>query len=435
MKRLQIIAIPFLILILLYGCVSTKPEIATKDKSLQKSSESEIYSKRKENRYSSREMLYVDQPISSIFKGDNHPINSLKKSIQQSIKYLSRIPGTTIFNYGKLKYTATEVIASMQLFQEILDEKDDREIFLSRLDEDFHAFESPANYENGVLFTGYYEPQFHGSLTQSAEYNIPVYHLPDNRHVLELGDFRKSLEDRTIVYRKEEGEVVPYFTRREIMEQGALQGENLEIAWMRDPIDLFIIQVQGSGTLILPSGEKVKIMYEGSNGRPYSSIGKLLIEEGKLTLEEVSLQSIRKYLQDHPEERDRILYHNESYIFFRLETNSEDGPRGNINVPITPLRSIATDSSIFPKGGLAYISTDVPSFDPDLKRIESKPFSHFVLNQDTGGAIRGVDRVDLFWGNGPTAERGAGSMRNFGKIYFLIAKKHLVTIQKEQFSK
>ena len=431
MKRILVITLPLLVLILLYGCVSTKPELGIKDNALQKISEPEIYSKRKENRYSSREMLYVDQPISAIFKGDNHPSASLKNSIQQSIKYLSRIPGTTIFNYGKLKYTATEVIASMELFTDLLNEKDDRDKFLSQLDQQFHAFESPANYKNGVLFTGYYEPQFPGSLQQSAEYNIPVYHLPDSRHVLELGDFRKSLVDRTIVYRKEEGEVLPYFTRREIMEEGALDGEALEIAWMRDPVDLFFIQVQGSGTLILPSGGKVKIMYEGSNGRPYSSIGKLLIEEGKLTLEEVSLQSIRKYLNEYPEERDRILYHNESYIFFRLETNPENGPRGNINVPITALRSVATDSSIFPKGGLAYIATDVPSFDPNLNRIESKPFSHFVLNQDTGGAIRGVDRVDLFWGNGHIAEKSAGSMRNFGKIYFLIAKKHLVTVQNE----
>lgn len=176
---------------------------------------------------------------------------------------------------------------------------------------------------------------------------------------------------------------------------------------------------------MLPSGDQLKVAYDGSNGHRYSSIGKLLVEDGKMVLEDVSMQSIRAYLKENPDSRNEILYQNNSYTFFKASQN-EGGPNGNINVPLTRHRSVASDSSIFPKGALGYIVSEFPAFEDSWDNMVSTPFARFVLNQDTGGAIRGPGRVDLFWGNGALAERSAGTMRSFGKIYFLVAKKESI---------
>jgi len=234
------------------------------------------------------------------------------------------------------------------------------------------------------------------------------------------------LKSNTIVYRLENGEVVPYYSREEIVGKEVLKDQGLEVAWMRDPVDLFFLQVQGSGILVTPTGERIKLGYDGANGQAYNSIGKYLLDQGVMRLEEISMGSIRNYLRDNPKQRDRILFHNPSYVFFKVNPDGTDGPRGNINVPLTPLRSVATDTTQFPKGGLAYLSAEVPEFDPNWKHIGGKRVAHFVMNQDTGGAIRGPARADLFWGNGDLAENSAGAMRNFGKLYFLVAKKEVL---------
>ncbi|PCI27188.1 MAG: transglycosylase [SAR324 cluster bacterium] len=371
---------------------------------------------------SSEQMVLVDQPFTDFFKGDDLSEKTLHDAIGQSLVYLNRIPASRTFNYGKLKYTAEELILSFKLFQELLAQSNDKEQFIRQLEEKFYLFQSASNPGDQVLYTGYYEPIFQGSLTPSAEYNVAVYRKPSDLEVLQLGEFRKSLKNRTIVFRNQAGQVVPYFSRRQIMADKILAERNLEIAWMKDPVDLFFLQVQGSGILALPDGRRIKLSYNGANGHNYSSIGKLLLDEGKMELEEISMGSIRQYMVDHPQERDRILYHNQSYTFFGLGEAGK-APRGNINVPLTPLRSVATDASIFPKSGLAYIVTEVPIFDSQGQANGKKAISRFVLNQDTGGAIKGTGRVDLFWGNGEIAEKSAGSLRSFGRIYFLVAKK------------
>ena len=313
----------------------------------------------------------------------------------------------------------------MNLFKYLLRSYQSDQQFINKLEDYFFLFESVSNENNGVLFTGYYEPIFKGNLKQTKEFNIPVYGRPDDLMILRLGNFRRSLKERTIIARLEKNNVVPYYTRKEIMHEKVLRGRKLEIAWMKDPLDLFFLQIQGSGILELPDGSRVKLSYNGANGRNYSSIGKLLLENGKMALKEISMDGIRRYLVNHPEERDQTLYHNASYTFLKLEDKTE-APRGNINVPLTPSRSIASDAFIFPKAALGFIKTEVPIFDAEWKIVEMKPISRFVVNQDTGGAIRGPGRVDLFWGNGKRAEKSAGMMRSFGKVYFLIAKKNVL---------
>jgi membrane-bound lytic murein transglycosylase A len=376
--------------------------------------------------YSSSTMILVNRPYSEIIKGDDLPRDSLMRAIEQSKRYLSRVPFDTRFTYGNLVYSATEMDASLTLFRELLLRDNDYHRMIADLEEQFYLFASAANEGDQVLVTGYYEPVFEGSLSYSPEYPIPVYRLPPDLQVLQLGRFRDSLKDRTIVFRLDNDRILPYYTREEIMEYKVLAGRDLEIAWMKDPVDLFFMQIQGSGTLRLPDGERVRLSYAGANGQPYLSIGRLLVAESRLTLEETSMQTIRHYLTTYPDDVKRVLYHNRSYVFFALEPIDEH-PRGNLNVPLTPLRSIATDSLLFPKAGIAYLSADYPVFDEQWQQQGTQPFTRFVITQDTGGAIKGPGRVDLFWGHGRLAEESAGAQRSHGRLYFLVAKKEWLT--------
>ncbi|MCP4230942.1 MAG: murein transglycosylase, partial [bacterium] len=196
--------------------------------------------------------------------------------------------------------------------------------------------------------------------------------------------------------------------------------KDLEMVWIDNPVDVFFLQIQGSGIVYLDNGEKVRVNYAESNGHPYRAIGRLLLDKGVLTRENVSMQSIRKYLADHPGEMEEIFNYNPSYVFFR---EVAEGPVGSLGVPVTPYRSIATDRNLFPRGALCYIETEVPVFDEDGQVKEWKPYRGFVLNQDTGGAIRTPRRVDLFTGHGDASELVAGHMKQKGMFYFLIKKQ------------
>jgi membrane-bound lytic murein transglycosylase A len=177
--------------------------------------------------------------------------------------------------------------------------------------------------------------------------------------------------------------------------------------------------VQGSGKVDLGDGNIMSVLYDGANGRPYKSIGKHLIDTGAMTKETMSMQAIRQYLRTHPDKLAGVLNENPSYVFFRLDS----GPSlGNINVPLTPGRSIATDSKLFPKGALAFIASQKPVIENGAIK-EWVPFTRFVLNQDTGGAIKGAGRADVFFGQGPEAELTAGNLQHEGELYFLMKKK------------
>jgi membrane-bound lytic murein transglycosylase A len=271
-----------------------------------------------------------------------------------------------------------------------------------------------------VLFTGYYEPVLKGSPERSEQYRYPIYRKPDDSVVVQLGKFREKYRNERLVGRIENGELVPYFTREEIDGAGVLENRGLEIAWFADPIDIFFLHIQGSGMICLPDGACFQVSYAQSNGRAYRSIGRLLIDSGKATRENLSMQGIKKYLREHPEEAREILNHNESYVFFR---RVEEGPVGSIGVALTGGRSIATDQTIFPRGALAFIKTRKPVIGPGGDINSWVPFSRFVLNQDTGGAITGPGRVDLFCGRGREAEITAGHLKEEGELYFLVLKK------------
>ncbi|MBU2591245.1 MAG: MltA domain-containing protein [Nitrospinae bacterium] len=344
----------------------------------------------------------------------------LLEAIKRNYDYLGRLPPERMISYGEREYTVTQVIESFQLFEKILTEAKDEAELKKLVTENFDIFESTGNdRQKNVLFTGYYEPIMKGSLKKDSKYRYPIYSLPDDLVKVDLGKFNQSLAGRSIVARIANNKISPYHTRGEIDKGVQLSGKGFEMAWLEDRLDLFFLHIQGSGIIETDSGKILNVNYAGNNGKDYKSIGRLLINNGDVPKEEMSMKAIREYLNKHPEKMDEVLNHNESYVFFR---QVEKGPIGSIGVPLTPKRSIATDTKIFPKGSLAYIETEIPITDKDGNIENWEAFSAFVVDQDTGGAIKGAGRVDIFFGSGDKAGHTAGSMNRNGKLYYLIKK-------------
>jgi len=345
---------------------------------------------------------------------------SLHMALRRSVSYLEKLPPDRIVGEQPRRFTAGEVLDSLLAFEKSFDNWDCRECWMRDFSNRFDLIPSSVDSRlETVLFTGYYQPVIEGSLAPTPEYAYPIYRMPADLIVTERVNLQPSQTSEKMIGRLQREEFVPYYSRREIDELGSLRGRGYEIAWVKNPIDLFFLHIQGSGILQLEDGRRLLIGYAGANGRPYRSIGRLLIDRGKIPQEEMSMQRLRRYLLDYPEERNEIFSYNESYVFFRF---LEEGPLGNLEVPLTPGRSIATDARLFPKGALAFIFTERPVLDAAGQLVGWQPFSRFVLNQDTGGAIRGPQRADLYFGTGFEAEAGAGYMNRPGKLYFLSLK-------------
>ncbi len=345
---------------------------------------------------------------------------SLKEAILGSLQYFRSRPQNQAVIFGPDTYTPSEVASSLERFLDLLDEARTVEEFERLIMRHFFVYQSVGRgWRRQVLFTGYYEPVVEGSTTRDDRYPYALYRRPDDLVDVWLGEFSAKLEGKRVSGRRDGQKLVPYYTREEIDGDGALAEKGYEIVWLTDRIDRYFLQIQGSGIVKLENGTYLRVNYAASNGRSYRSIGKLLIDRGEVSKEKMSMQGIRAYLQNHPERMDEILYHDPSYTFFRVV---EEGPLGNINIPLTTGRSIATDSRLFPKGVLAFIMTEKPVIDENGEITEWRPFSRFVVNQDTGGAIRGPGRVDLFWGEGEVAEISAGNMKQRGKLFFLMGK-------------
>lgn len=267
------------------------------------------------------------------------------------------------------------------------------------------------------LFTGYYEPLLHGSRRRHGRYIVPIYGRPPELVMVDLGRFRDEFKGKRIAGKVQEGSLVPYPDRREI-DEGALARRKLEIAWVDDPVEAFFLQIQGSGRIALAEGGEMRIGYAAQNGRPYASIGKELIDRGALPREAVSMPTIREWLKAHPEQTLPVLQKNPSYVFFQ-ELKGE-GPMGAEGVPLTPGRSLAVDLKYMPLGVPVWISGGMPGLaagQPDRK------LHRLLVAQDTGGAIRGPVRGDVFYGFGPEAESVAGRMKHRGKLWVMLPKE------------
>jgi membrane-bound lytic murein transglycosylase A len=354
-------------------------------------------------------------------RADDLDFRGLGDGVRQSLEYYKKLPPETGLAFGPRRVTAGEMLITLRNFLLISENTSlttDQKI--RRIKDEFELFRSVGSNNGGrVLFTGYYEPVISCRKAADATHRYPLYRRPEDILEIDLSQFGEDFGKDRIFGRLNGKKVVPYYSRQEIDLQKALGSKGLEVLWCADPIDIYLVQVQGSGRADLGNGETVGILYDGQNGRPYRSLGKYLIDIGAIPKEEMSMPAIREFLRAHPDEVFAILNQNPSYVFFRVE----DRPAvGNIGVPLTPGRSIATDSRLFPKGALALVRTERPVIGEDGKVKEWTPLTRFVLNQDTGGAIRGAGRVDLFWGQGREAELSAGYMQQEGRLFFLLRK-------------
>ena len=353
---------------------------------------------------------------------DDMEYDNLAHSIRQSLSYLKKRPGDMKFKFGQDVYETSHMVDSLVKFLEFTEKKSSADELRKYINEKYYVYKSTGSNGSGeVLFTGYYEPLLEGSLLKSDIYKYPVYGTPSDLISIDLSLFSLKYEGEKITGRYTGQTVVPYYERKEIETGGMLEGKAPVLAWVKEPVDLFFLQIQGSGKILLDNGETINIHYHVSNGRPYKSIGNLLIQKKIIPHSEMSMQRIRAYLDSNPEDAQDILNYNPSYVFFKTE---EDGPRGYLDVKLTPGRSVALDRRIFPLAGLVYIETVKPLVSGNGEITGWIKSDKFVLNQDTGGAIRGPGRADIFWGNGKFAEIAAGNMQHKGSLYFLILKPY-----------
>ena len=269
--------------------------------------------------------------------------------------------------------------------------------------------------EGGVegLVTGYYEPLLRGSRYPTARYRFPIHAPPEDLLVVDLSTVYPELKNLRLRGRLQGNKVVPYFTRADI-EAGSAPVRGKELVWVDDPVDLFFLQIQGSGRVRLENGEVVRVGYADQNGHPYRSIGKWLVEKGELTLDKASMQGIKDWGRRNPERLPELLNANPSYVFFRELPNHLSGPLGALGVPLTAERSIAIDPRGMPLGAPVWLATTRPNSSETLNRL--------MLAQDTGGAIRGNVRADFFWGFGEEAGRQAGAMKQKGRMWALLPR-------------
>ena len=265
------------------------------------------------------------------------------------------------------------------------------------------------------LFTGYYEPEAEGSLTSSPDYPAAVYRKPPD--LIAFGEDETG-ETGLKYGRMVDGVSQPYFTRREI-EGGALAGRGLEIVWLRSWVDAFFIQVQGSGRVRLEDGRVLRLAYGGKSGRPYTSIGGILVERGQLSREDMSMQSLRQWMARDGRAARELMWRNESFVFFREVDlpDKELGAPGAQGVQLTPLRSLAVDRSIWMFGTPVWLDTRVPN-----GRGGAEVFRHLMIAQDTGSAIRGAIRGDIYFGFDPLAGERAGRMKAPGAMVVLLPR-------------
>jgi membrane-bound lytic murein transglycosylase A len=270
-----------------------------------------------------------------------------------------------------------------------------------------YALINPEGGDSGMI-TGYYEPVIDGSRTATPVHRFPVFGVPDDLIVVDLSSINPELRHMRLRGRVEGRRLVPYFSRGEIDSKGAGFGAPV-IAWTSDPVELFFLQIQGSGQIQLP-GERIRVGYADQNGHPYRSLGRHLIDRGELVLEEASMQGIKAWAAANPAKLQEALNANPSYVFFR-ELPPTDGPIGALGVALTPQYSLAVDRRFVPLGAPVFLATTYP--------LSEEPLQRLMAAHDTGGAIRGAVRGDFYWGTGPEAGVLAGRMRQQGRMWLL----------------
>ncbi len=316
---------------------------------------------------------------------DNGDPGRLAGALRDQLDWFDSLPTGTTFALGESLLSGGRVRHSLERFLELLE--DPAAPDLNRLiRSEFEVYALVRGTDTGSCrFTGYYNPELPARLEPDSAYRYPLYRYP--------------------------GTTMPRWSREQIEEQDVLRGH--EIAWLRDPFDRYAVQIEGSATLVLPGSTRINAHYAGWNRHPYTSLGRVMINDGLLSPDHASMDDIRDYFARHPERLQEYLNRNRSYCFFRLDTLP---PLGCLRLPLVAERSVALDHSVFPAGGLFFAVTRIPA--PDTGG-HTEPWYRFVLNHDRGAAIRG-DRADIYWGTGPEAKRLADRLNAPGRLYCLV---------------
>lgn len=366
---------------------------------------------------------FVKVPARQIPRGaDDLRGEGLERALEQSLVYLDRVRDFRPVEVNE-RSVDKELVRATVLH--LLDRLRAGRLDARTLAEDFDWYtpKDPSPDAPGMLITGYYEPILSARRRPDDRYRYPIYEPPPDLIRVAVERFPAVKLDpggvRALVGRVEGRLLVPYYSREEIDGGGALVGKGSVLAWLDNPFDAFVLHVQGSGILQFDDGVLQRVGYAASNGHPYVSVGKILIEEGVIPREEMSLQSLRRYFAAHPERTAELLGRNPSYIFFRWV---EEGPVGSLNVPLTPGRSVALDAEVYPKALPGFLEGTLPDPKED-QTAAARTLARWVVHQDSGGAIRGPHRLDLFCGTGAEAEQVAGRLKSPGRFYLVLKKE------------
>jgi membrane-bound lytic murein transglycosylase A len=351
---------------------------------------------------------------------DDGDLAPLVEAVARTRAYLEATPRATI-PLADRQVTRQHALRSVERFAELLAAHGLTPPFYEALRREFDVITVPGHDGQGAVHvTGYHLPLLEARLKPDARFRFPLYALPGDLVRVDLGAFHARYQGESVTARIQGGRILPYFDRVAIDDRGALAGQGLELAWVDDELARYSLMVQGSGLLRFEDGRIVNVNYAGANGRPYTSLGKALVADGKIPAETISMPAIEAYFRKHPEELRATLNRNASYVFFRL---APEGPFGSDGIPLTAGRAIATDKRLFGSGLIGYLTYPRARFAADGAITAWEPGSRFVMDQDTGGAIKGAGRVDVYWGGGPEAALRAGTLNGSARLWYLLLKE------------
>lgn len=352
------------------------------------------------------------QPVPVV---DDFDRASLITALDRSRRHLRGLPPATRYRFGNQSVPVQRLLDTADHLNHLLHSVTDDTALQQRIAEDFLVLNAqPATASPApALITGYYQPLFAGSLQRQPPYLYPLYAVPADLVV------QQQAGQPTRIGRWVNDVFTPYWTRRDIEAGHLLRGG--ELVWLRDPFDTFTLHVQGSGIIRLPDGSLRGVRFAQKNGHAYTSVGTVLVRSGRMQLAEVTMDAIRTYLAAHPEERESILWQNDSFIFFAW---GPPGPAiGHLGLELTPGRSAAADQSIYPPGAILYVQSRRPVM-ANGQLVEWRPLQRLVTVQDTGSALKGPGRIDLFWGSGEEAGQEAGQMKEAGSVTLLLLRQN-----------
>lgn len=345
---------------------------------------------------------------------------SLKEAIRKQLSTMEHTDLTQRVRIGPRRVTRQHLVDTLRAFMDLLEQDIPNEEFNRRLNKQFEVI--TAGYHRAgrpVVFTGYYTPIIPARREKTQDFVFPLYQKPEWYPETRAASNHRKTYRLGPGYHLTQVRDRPLLTREDIDGGQALSNQQLELAWLRDDLERYFLHIQGSGYLAFPDGTLQGVQYMGSNNLPYRSVGKQMLQNGVIEPAQGSMQGMKQYFHDHPEDINKYLFRNNRYIFFRM---SDNAPRGSGGAELVAGRSIATDKSLYPAGGLAYITVEKPVLNDELEITGWQKVSRFVIDQDTGSAIKGPGRVDLYFGIGEPAGAAAGHYKRTGNMSYLLKK-------------